>query len=56
MPSQIRIINAVNLCLQQKENIEFALNRSGVCAGLAGLYVKYSLENKTHQFFPFSSV
>ncbi|USQ14992.1 hypothetical protein J2N86_06770 [Legionella lytica] len=51
MPSQIRIINAVNLCLQQKENIEFALNRLGVCAGLAGLYVKYSVENKTHQFF-----
>ena len=51
MPSQIRIINAVNLCLQQKENTEFALNRLGVCAGLAGLYVKYSVENKTHQFF-----
>ncbi len=51
MPSQIRIINAVNLCLRQKKNSEFFLNRSGVCAGLAGLYVKYSVENKTHQFF-----
>lgn len=51
MPSQIKIINAVNYCLKQKSNIDFELNTEGVCAGLAGLYIKYALENKSKQFF-----
>lgn len=51
MPNQTRIINAVNMCLKQHSDLEFELNKSGVCAGLAGLYIKYALENKTTQFF-----
>lgn len=51
MSSQGKIINAVNLCLKQKPNIDFELNQKGVCAGLAALYVKYALENKAAQFF-----
>lgn len=51
MSSQGKIINAVNLCLKHKPNIDFELNQQGVCAGLAALYVKYALENKTAQFF-----
>lgn len=51
MSSQSKIINAVNLCLKQKPNIDFELNQKGICAGLAALYVKYALENKTSQFF-----
>lgn len=51
MSSQGKIINAVNLCLKQKPNIDFELNQKGICAGLAALYIKYALENKTSQFF-----
>lgn len=51
MPNQSKIIDAVNYCLKQRGNIDFELNDGGVCAGLAALYVKYSLENKTKQFF-----
>lgn len=51
MPSQGKIISAVNLCLKQKNNIDFELNKKGICAGLAALYIKYALENKTSQFF-----
>ncbi|VEB34731.1 ankyrin repeat-containing protein [Legionella sainthelensi] len=51
MSSQGKIINAVNLCLKQKPNIDFELNQKGICAGLAALYIKYALENKTPQFF-----
>ena len=51
MPSQGKIINAVNYCLKQRANIDFQLNEGGVCAGLAGLYVKYALENKINRFF-----
>lgn len=51
MPSQGKIINAVNICLKQKPNIDFILNKTGVCAGLAALHIKYALENKTAQFF-----
>lgn len=51
MPNQTRIINAVNICLKQHSDLEFELNKSGICAGLAGLYIKHALENKTTQFF-----
>ncbi len=51
MPSQNKIINAVNYCLKLKSNTDFEFNKGGVCAGLAGLYVKYSLEDKTKEFF-----
>lgn len=51
MPNQTKIINAVNYCLKQKSNIDFELNDDGICQGLAGLYVKYSLENKAKEFF-----
>ncbi|QLZ68668.1 hypothetical protein FOLKNPGA_01447 [Legionella sp. PC1000] len=51
MPNQGKIISAVNLCLKQKNNIDFELNKKGICAGLAALYIKYALENKTSQFF-----
>ncbi|KGP63575.1 hypothetical protein EP47_05510 [Legionella norrlandica] len=51
MINQGRIITAVNSCLRQKRNIDFELNKKGVCAGLAGLYIKYALENKTTEFF-----
>lgn len=51
MPNQGKIINAVNLCLKQKGNIDFILNKKGICAGLAALYIKYALGNKTPQFF-----
>lgn len=37
--------------MKQSSKIEFELNKDGVCAGLAGLYVKYALENKSTQFF-----
>ena len=50
MASQAKIINAVNRCIKQLDNLEFRLNPGGICAGLAGLYIKYSLENKTTQF------
>jgi hypothetical protein len=53
MPSQAKIIDAVNLCLKQTLNIDFNLNKTGICEGLANLYIKYSLENKTSKFFSF---
>lgn len=51
MPRQSKIINIVNRCLKQKTKIDFEFNKGGVCGGLAGLYVKYALENKTNLFF-----
>lgn len=51
MPSQIKIITAVNRCLRQMKRIEFQLDSNGVCNGLSGLFIKYTLENKTHTFF-----
>ncbi|KTD73642.1 hypothetical protein [Legionella tucsonensis] len=51
MPNQGKIINAVNLCIKQKNNIDFELNKKGVCSALAALYIKYTLENKTSLFF-----
>ncbi|RUR28804.1 hypothetical protein [Legionella qingyii] len=58
MPNQGKIINVVNLCLKQKGNIDFTLNKKGVCAALAALYIKYAagntksnLERKTESFF-----
>ncbi|MCW8469215.1 hypothetical protein OQJ19_00890 [Fluoribacter gormanii] len=58
MPNQGKIINMVNLCLKQKGNIDFTLNKKGICAGLAALYIKYAsgntkcnLERKTESFF-----
>jgi hypothetical protein len=51
MPHQSKIIHAVNARLKQKPDIEFELNHSGVCAGLAGLFIKNILENKEHDFF-----
>lgn len=51
MPSQRKIINAVNHCLKQKPASQFLLNKRGVCAGLSSLYIKESLENKSLEFF-----
>ncbi|QMT59930.1 hypothetical protein [Legionella sp. PC997] len=58
MANQGKIINVVNFCLKQKGNIDFTLNKKGICAGLAALYIKYatkntkeSLETKTAPFF-----
>ncbi|CAM3018897.1 ankyrin repeat-containing protein [Legionella steigerwaltii] len=51
MPNQGKIISAVNVCLRQKKNIAFILNKKGICAALAALYIKYTLENKRPQFF-----
>ncbi|WP_454783163.1 hypothetical protein [Legionella sp. WA2022007384] len=58
MPNQGKIINVVNFCLKQKGNIDFTLNKKGICAGLAALHIKYAsksikdnLESKTAQFF-----
>ncbi|OEH45255.1 hypothetical protein lpari_03735 [Legionella parisiensis] len=51
MPNQGKIINAVNRCIKQKNNIDFALNKKGICAALAALYIKYALENKAPLFF-----
>lgn len=51
MPHQSKIINAINYCLKQNNNLDIEFNVEGVCAGLAGLYVKYSLENNTQAFF-----
>lgn len=51
MPKQIQVINAVNRALAQHFNIEFRLNEQGICAGLAALFVKYSLEGNLNIFF-----
>lgn len=51
MPNQGKIISAVNVCLKQKKNISFILNKKGICAALAALYIKYTLQNKRAQFF-----
>ncbi|STY28968.1 ankyrin repeat-containing protein [Legionella wadsworthii] len=51
MPNQGKIINSVNLCLKQKGTIDVLLNKKGICAALAALYIQYSLENKRKQFF-----
>lgn len=51
MPSQIKIITAVNRCLKQMKGIEFQLDSAGICNGLSGLFIKYALENKTDTFF-----
>lgn len=51
MPNQGKIISAVNVCLKQKKNISIILNKKGICAALAALYVQYTLQNKQTVFF-----
>ncbi len=51
MPKNNRIIDALTLCLKQKSNKDFKLNKSAAYAGLTDLYELYALENKTEQFF-----
>ncbi|MCW8385239.1 hypothetical protein OQJ15_02845 [Fluoribacter dumoffii] len=51
MPNQGKIISAVNVCLKQKKNIDFVLNKKGICAALAALHLKYTAENKRDVFF-----
>ncbi|KTD41660.1 diaminopimelate decarboxylase, aspartate kinase (fusion of lysA and lysC) [Legionella parisiensis] len=51
MSPKSRIINALTLCLQQKSNKDFKLNKSTAYTGLTDLYEHYALENNTDQFF-----
>lgn len=51
MPSQGKIISAVNAVLRKQKTIDFELNKTGVCAGLATLYIKYTLEGRKEAFF-----
>ncbi|WP_158618906.1 hypothetical protein [Legionella qingyii] len=50
MTQNSRIIDALTLCLKQKSDKDFKLNKSAAYAGLSDLYEHYSLENKTDQF------
>ncbi|QMT59931.1 diaminopimelate decarboxylase [Legionella sp. PC997] len=51
MTQNSRIIDALTLCIKQKTDKDFKLNKSAAYAGLVDLYLHYSLENKTDQFF-----
>ncbi|CAM3018926.1 diaminopimelate decarboxylase, aspartate kinase (fusion of lysA and lysC) [Legionella steigerwaltii] len=51
MSQQNRLLDALTLCLKQKSNKDFKLNKSAAYAGLNDLYEYFALENKTEQFF-----
>jgi hypothetical protein len=50
MPSQARIIASVNQLLKRK-GLTVEYNNDGVCAGLASIYIKYTLANNEAKFF-----
>ena len=50
MPSQMKIISRVNNILSRNRGVEIRFDPGGVCAGLAGLYAKYSLEGNGEYF------
>lgn len=51
MPNQSKIITVVNNKLKQLPDVDIQFNKGGMCAGLAGLFVKYALENNLEEFF-----
>lgn len=51
MSPKSRIIDALTLCLKQKSNKDFKLNKSAAYTGLADLYEHYALESNPDQFF-----
>ncbi len=53
MPRQVTIIDTVNKILS-KNDTPVKLNEEGVCAGLANLYVRYTLEGRKDEFFQLS--
>ncbi|MEM2160854.1 MAG: hypothetical protein QXN55_07875, partial [Candidatus Nitrosotenuis sp.] len=50
MPSQTRIINKINTILSANRGIQVRLNTGGVCAGLAAVFVKCTLEGRKEKF------
>lgn len=46
MSQKSRIIDALTLCLKQKSDKNFKLNKSAAYTGLTDLYEHYALENK----------
>ena len=51
MPSQSKIINSINYCLDQMPLLDVKLNEAGMCNGLSSLFMFYELQNKREVFF-----
>ncbi|KTC85573.1 hypothetical protein [Legionella drozanskii] len=55
MPAQVKLINSGNRLLGNK-GMSLQLNKKGICAGLASLYIKYFLEGRAPEFFRLSKL
>ncbi|WP_044011841.1 hypothetical protein, partial [Legionella massiliensis] len=55
MPSQSKIINSTNRLLKHR-GLSLQLNKGGVCAGLASIFIKYFLEDRDEEFFKLSKL